>query len=246
MVKKSEDILTVLVCCYNAEEFIKKCLDSLADQISAINFEILFVDDASTDNSLKIAESYSKKLKNFKIINNRENEGLVRCCNKAIQEIKTPYFMRLDADDWLVSDAIEKILKEVGSLKKEDFIVFKRVDVFGNTVKEINISDDIYLWISGGSVFNTNAIKSVGGYSNEYWEEYDLYIKLLEVGYRYKVSSHCIYYYRRGHQSMTQDYEKKKSGSASLLKKWGVETLKKYGNPENIKQYYESKEDLNV
>lgn len=239
MISQQDNILTILICCCNAGEALKKCLDSLAHQsISSLFYEILFVNDASTDNSLEIAKTYSHNLKNFALLNNKKNEGLGGCLNKAIKRIRTPYFIRLDADDWLSTEAVEKILKESDFLNKKNFIVFNRWDIRNKKLIKVNINDDIYTWIGAGSIFNTEIVRSVGGYSDEHWEEYDLYVKLLEAGNKYKISPYRIYCYRRGHKSITQDFEKNKQGFESLLKKWGLETLRKYGDFEKILEYY--------
>ena len=60
-------IITILICCYNGEKFLKRCIDSLKSQtISDSFYKILFRNDGSTDDSLKIAESYDGYLENFK------------------------------------------------------------------------------------------------------------------------------------------------------------------------------------
>lgn len=237
--RRGNSNLTILICCYNAGESLKKCLISLIGQsISSSFYKVLFVNDASTDNSFEIAKAYSKKIGNFTFLNNKKNKGLVECCNEAIKKIETPYFIRLDADDWLSCDAVEKILKNRGSLKEKDFIVFKRWDVCNKEIKKAKVCHDIYTWIAAGTAFNTEAVRAVGGYSNEYWEEYDLYLKLLEAGNMFKLSPYSIYYYRRGRGSLTADYKKKKKGFESLLKKWKPEVLNKYGNSEKIVEYY--------
>lgn len=239
MLDIQDNTLTILVCCYNSGKTLRSCLDSLVGQtISSSNYKILFINDASTDDSFEIANSYSKSFDNFALLNNDKNEGLVNCCNKALDAIETSYFMRIDADDYLSSDAIEKILKELCSSKKKNFIVFKRWDIWDNELKKAEPINDIFTWIAAGTVFKTQTVRSVGAYSDEYWEEYDLYIKLLEAGNKYKISPYRIYYYRRGQKSMTQDYEKNKLGYESLLMKWGLETLRKYGDFKKILKYY--------
>lgn len=239
MVNYKDKILTIIVCCYNAAEFLDECLGSLVKQsASALFYKVLFVNDASTDGSPKIAMVYSKKLRNIAFLNNEKKEGLVNCCNEVLEAIDTPYFMRLDADDYLSPNALNKVLMELNSSNEIDFIVFKRWDIRGGEFEEADVVNDIYSWIAAGTVFNTEAVKAVGGYSNEYWEEYDLYVKLLEAGSKYKVSSHYIYYYRRGHESMTKNYKEQKRGFERLIKKWGLETLRKYGNIEKALEYY--------
>jgi len=239
--------LTILICCYNAGGLLKKCLDSLiAQDAPSSQYKIVFVDDASTDGSFKKAQEYAKQLENFTIIKNKQNRGLVDSCNRALSVIDTPYFMRLDADDYLSGDAVRRISEELGSSAGEDFVVFKKWDVWNKSIKKVETGNDIYTWIASGTVFNTHAVRSVGGYSDEYWEEYDLYIKLSEAGYRYRISPYHIYHYRRGHGSMTQDREKNKKGFESLAKKWNSEILNKYGNLRKILEYYQIKEQANA
>jgi len=231
--------LTILICCYNSSQFLKKCLDSLVDQsISGLPYKVLFINDGSTDDSLEIANSYSNHLDNFIISNNKKNEGLTSCCNQGLNMIDTPYFMRLDADDYLASSAIEKILKELTSSEKRAFIIFKRWDVCNNEFKEADISDDIFTWIATGTVFSAEAVKVAGGYSNEYWEEYDLYIKLLKAGFKYKISPYRIYYYCQSEANMTGRHKENKKGLDSLLNKWGFEVLDKYGEVARMREYY--------
>ena len=239
MNNRNDTVLTILICCYNAEDFLPQCLGSLLGQnISNSFYEILFINDASTDNSLKIAKKYGSILSNFRLFNNRRNRGLVNCCNKALKMIDTPYFMRLDADDYLSSDAFEKIYKELKLSNKQDFIIFNRWDVYGDIRKKIAVRRDIYTWIATSVVFNTEEVRTVGGYSAEYWEEYDLFIKLLEGGAKYRLSPGRIYCYRRNHGSMTQSSDENKIGFERLITKWGVKVLEKYGNFQNVIEYY--------
>jgi len=239
MTNHRKNILTIIMPCYNAEDFLKECFDSLSSQ-TVSNYDILFIDDGSSDTSLKIARSYFSIFENFKILNNDKNKGLVNCCNRALNFIDTPYFIRLDVDDYLPNDAIEKIYKEINCLDNEKFIVFNRWDVLNGKTKRTRVIDDIYSLIAVGTVFQTKAVRTVNGYSDEYWEEYDLYIKLLEAGYKYKKSSEYIYFYRRGHQSITRDNQKVKNGLKLLIDKWGRGTLKKYGDYNKLLKYYES------
>lgn len=235
----NDSALTVIICCYNAQGYLSDCLYSLAKQsVSDYLYEVLFIDDASNDRSVRIAETYARQIRNFKIITNRINEGLVNCCNSAIEKIETPYFVRLDADDKLSCDSMQKMLGELKDPSQPDFILFNRWDILDDKATEVNLTNDIYTWIASGTLFRTNTVRSAGGYDNEHWEEYDLYIKLLERGCSYKLSSYRTYYYRRGHTSMTKNFIKNKLGFENLSKKWGADTLKKYGNFLKIAEYY--------
>ena len=236
---KGQKLLTILICCYKAEKHLKQCLNSLLRQRGIFPFyEILFINDYSPDRSLSIAQSYSKLLENFRIINNKNNLGVVKSCNLALRSIGTPFFMRLDADDFLSPAALGKITQELRANAKNDFIVFQRWDINGENLKRVKTSNDIFSWIAVGTVFRTQAVRSVGGYSNEFWEEYDLYLKLLDKSAQYKISPFRIYYYRRGHSSMTSDSRQSKDGFSRLFKKWGRGFINRHGNIAGALQYY--------
>ncbi|OFZ53289.1 MAG: hypothetical protein A3D92_09800, partial [Bacteroidetes bacterium RIFCSPHIGHO2_02_FULL_44_7] len=231
--------LTIVICCYNGEAYLDQCLGSLkAQQTPSDHYKVLFVNDASMDQSLAKAKQYAGHFKYFKVVNNAINKGLVASCNLALEHIDTPYFIRLDADDYFSPDAVEKIYNEVESKSQDDFIIFRRWDVINNQPQTADILDDIYTWIAVSTVFRITALRSIHGYSDEYWEEYDLYLKLLEAGMKHRISPHQIYYYTRGHSSMTQDQEKNKKGFEHLVEKWGWETLNKYGNLQRVLDYY--------
>jgi glycosyltransferase involved in cell wall biosynthesis len=177
------------------------------------------------------------------ILRNKDNKGLVYSCNKALKHIDTPYFLRLDTDDYLSKDAISRIYDNLSRIKDGVFIVFNRWEILNgeDKNKKTRVTHDMFSWLAAGTVFKTNAVRGVGGYSTEYWEEYDLYLKLLQFGFKPKVSSDYIYFYRRGYGSMTNNLREKKKGVKSLINKWGITTLNRYGNFERFLSYYRIK-----
>ena len=94
---------TVVVTCFNYNLWLHRCLRSLLNQqyISPEQYEIIFVDDGSTDASIAVALHYSKKFSNFQILTNINNQGLPLACNKAIESSYGRYVVRVDADDYV-------------------------------------------------------------------------------------------------------------------------------------------------
>ena len=236
--RASGDILTIIICCYNGSAFIDECLDALVGQAAKDAFRVLFVDDGSTDDSLKKARDKTRGMENIDFLENPKSQGLIKSCNKALAFVDTPYFVRLDADDYFSPDAVKDICEELKTAGDMDFITFKRWDILADGIREIEYEDDIYTWIAAGTVFKTAPVKAAGGYSDEYWEEFDLYIKLLEAGCSHMASERRVYYYRRTHSSMTTNPEKNRKGFEHLLGKWGIDTLKKYGDVKKAMGYY--------
>jgi glycosyltransferase involved in cell wall biosynthesis len=104
---------------YNAGEFLREAVNSVFDQ-SFHNFEIIAVDDGSTDNSYKILKELSKKDNRLKIYKNRKNLGVSKTANIAISKSIGQFLARLDADDYMPSDRLEK---QVNFLRDNPFIV---------------------------------------------------------------------------------------------------------------------------
>ena len=94
--------LTVIMPVYNVERYLERALEHLAKQDDP-NFKLLIVNDGSTDNTRKIAESYRERFRYFKIIN-KHNGGLSDARNVGIANVDTPYFTFHDGDDWVDSD----------------------------------------------------------------------------------------------------------------------------------------------
>lgn len=89
-------LVTVLLPVYNSEKFLREAIDSILHQ-SFIDFELLIINDGSTDNSLNIINSYHDL--RIKIIDNIQNKGLIFSLNKGIDLAKGKYIARMDADD---------------------------------------------------------------------------------------------------------------------------------------------------
>ncbi|SJZ56665.1 glycosyltransferase family 2 protein [Anaerorhabdus furcosa] len=90
-------MITVIIPIYNGEKHINRCLDSLLNQINT-NFELIVINDGSTDKTISILESYRIKFKDFKIIT-KENEGQGVGRNIGIKRARGDYLVFIDSDD---------------------------------------------------------------------------------------------------------------------------------------------------
>ena len=104
MIKKNNQLpdITVLVCTYNHGAWIERCIRSLLNQkfIKKDDFEIILIDDKSTDSTKKILQNFSD-LENLRIHSNKKNIGLPKSLNKAIKLSKGRYVTRVDSDDYV-------------------------------------------------------------------------------------------------------------------------------------------------
>ena len=101
--------ISVILPIYNASEFLYESLESLSNQ-TYTDFEIIAIDDGSTDNSLDLLEDYAKKEHRLRIIS-RYNKGITKTLNEGIELANGEYIARMDSDDISFPLRFEKQLK---------------------------------------------------------------------------------------------------------------------------------------
>ena len=101
-------LITVIIPAYNSEKYIKKAIDSAFDQEEEL--EVIVINDASTDETLKVLEDYQQR-NNFTLINNEKNLGVAASRNAGVAKAKGEYIAFLDADDWWETAKLSKQLK---------------------------------------------------------------------------------------------------------------------------------------
>tara|TARA_Y100000590_G_scaffold469642_1_gene658848 strand:- start:14997 stop:16007 length:1011 start_codon:yes stop_codon:yes gene_type:complete len=128
--------ISVIVPVYNVGKYIKKCLDSLVNQNFNLDYQIILIDDCSTDDSLEIIKNYSLKYKNIILLKNNKNEGPGNTRNKGLEYAKGEYILFLDADDFISSDALS-IVYEEAKKNKADVVTFNFTN-FENNINQSN------------------------------------------------------------------------------------------------------------
>lgn len=110
------DLISIVVPVYNVESYLEKCIDSILNQ-SYSNFELILVNDGSTDNSGKICSDFEKKDSRIKVIN-KDNGGLSDARNHGIDIASGRYITFIDSDDFVEVDYIfylYNLLKKYGT-----------------------------------------------------------------------------------------------------------------------------------
>lgn len=102
--------LTIIVPTYNAEKWINQCIDSILNQVTQYSYELIVIDDGSTDNTGAIIDNYCDNT-NVKIIH-QKNNGYSGARNVALKELKSEYIMFVDSDDYIIDGTFEKLLSE--------------------------------------------------------------------------------------------------------------------------------------
>jgi len=125
--------ISVIVPAYNEEKYLSTALDSLVNQTFK-DFEVIIINDGSTDNTQKVIDKYTKKYQNFHSIY-QENSGVSSSRNKGIEEAKGDYLAFLDGDDTYTPGALEN-LYNTAKKYNADLVLgrMKIINIFGSVV----------------------------------------------------------------------------------------------------------------
>lgn len=130
-----EIIFSVVVPIYQIEKYIRACVDSILSQ-TFLDYEVILVDDGSTDGCGEICDSYERDNKNVVVIH-KENGGLVSARNAGIKRAQGQYICYVDGDDKIASDMLEKMYHAIKEQNTPDMVIFGGVYDYGTSTEEI-------------------------------------------------------------------------------------------------------------
>lgn len=255
--------ISVVVPVYNTEKYLKKCLESIIKQTYQ-DFEVIIVNDGSTDNSQKIIDEYIGKYQNRIKCINKENGGLSSARNAGIEVARGSYIIFVDSDDYIKINLFEKLLpyiqnnidlvkyklikvnEEYKELEKIDGPTFDEVtgeQGFNKLVFKDILLEPACLYLYKRDIFTKNNFKFLG---NAYHEDFGL-IPLILLNAKSMVSIDFFgYHYVQASNSITrnEDYTKTVKRANDLLihydnmkNKINEIKISSY-TKDNIKQYY--------
>lgn len=133
-------LISIIVPVYNVEKFLPKCIDSVMKQ-SYRDFELLLIDDGSTDNSAAICDEYAGRYECCRVFH-RKNAGVTASRNIGLSEAKGKYIVFLDSDDYIEKETLAKIYEQM-EVQQYDICSFaaRRIDEAGRFLYELRFDD---------------------------------------------------------------------------------------------------------
>ncbi len=195
--------VSVIVAAHNEERFIGRCIRSLlAQRFPRDKFEIVVVNDGSTDRTPMILASFGADIR---VLTNETNIGLPASINRAVHTIHSKYLVRVDADDYVNGsflDVLYMFLAEnpdLDAVACDYLLVDDREDVLGRR----NCMDEP---IACGIMFRTDQLLDVGLYDETFLlhEDRDLRVRFLEKHMIHRIPL-PLYRYRRHSDNITND-----------------------------------------
>lgn len=217
------NLVTVVLPVYNVEQYVAKCLDSILRQ-SYVNFEVVIVDDASTDRSFSICQQYAETNPDcIRVIRHEENRGPSATRNTALAEAKGDYIAFVDSDDIIHPEYLETLvemaeehdadLAAVGWLRFRSETALRMVKNYPCKPKEMNADEALaeVLYQSGmnnsswAKIFARHLLKGEQAVDFEnglIYEDLDFVCRVLPLCNKVVYKSVPLYFYRRNQNSI--------------------------------------------
>jgi hypothetical protein len=218
---KTDPKVTVIVPAYNEERFIGRCMRSLLSQkFPWEDYEIIVVDDGSTDRT-----PYALELFREDVIRIRSDAtiGLPASLNKAISRVRSPYIVRVDADDFVSRDFLNFLYTFIQQNGYMDAVScdYNLVNDEGDVLERKNCMQEP---IACGIIFRTSDIIELGMYDEEFrlHEERDLRIRFLQKYNMHRLEL-PLYRYRKHEGNSTNDSEAMEYHLNQLKSKHGID-----------------------
>ncbi len=222
-IHRKKPLISIIMPVYNGEKYLRQSIDSILNQTSD-NYELLIVNNNSTDNTGKIIEEYacgSKKIKPLFCI----NKGVSNARNMGIDMAKGDYICFLDADDIYEKNVIEERTKYVmehnAPVTTTNWIMTNgdMETMITSKAREIAFSDFFQCPVNSDSVmFRSDIIKKVKfdpSFSNG--EDWLTWARIARMGYTYMPITDCTVYYVQRNSTVRQDFYKHTIGLLKVL-----------------------------
>jgi glycosyltransferase involved in cell wall biosynthesis len=241
--------ISIIICSYNHSLYLERCIRSLTHQIniSQDQYEIIVVDDGSTDDTHRVLNNFSF-IPNLKIIKNEKNIGLPTSLNKAINHARGRYLVRVDSDDYVSRQflSLSMLFLDMNREYQAVAVDYSVVDKFENFIRKVNCFNEE---IACGIMFRKECLFEIELYNENFImrEGHELRNRFIE---KFKMGrlEFPLYKYRQHESNRTKNEEELRKYEIKLnIETARINITKKYnlvaGNNINLicEKLYENK-----
>ncbi|HTL81428.1 MAG TPA: glycosyltransferase [Bacteroidia bacterium] len=226
--------ISIIIPCFNQGDFLREALENISSIPGKERFEIIIVDDGSTDQpTLRYMEELQSK--NYIVIH-QQNKGLGAARNTGIRNASAPYILPLDCDNKIRAEYISEGIKELDGDPQTD-VVYGNGEFFGEK-KGAMISGEFNLqklmtgnYIDACAIFRRSSWEKAGGYDEKMplmgYEDWDLWLRMAFGQCRFRYIDKTLFDYRYSQRSMINSID---SGSYEKVMAYMQEKHKAYLN----------------
>lgn len=258
--------VSVIVPIYNVSSFLPQCIDSILAQTYR-EYELILVDDGSTDGCYEICEAYKEKDSRIKVLH-KKNEGLVRARKDGLRMATGEFISYVDGDDWIEPNMLERLYTTIET-ERVDIAICARYEDTGDSTREVYhgiiegrydkaaMLSDVYPKMIVNEAFFEWGILSVVWdklYRKELLEPYQMavderltmgedaacvYPCLLNANSIY-ILHECLYHYRQSNSSMIKSVERNvlQRGKFRLLYQTVLQSFDRYKEIYDLRQQW--------
>jgi len=233
MKNNSLPTISVMMCAYNAEQYLRESIDSVLQQ-TFTNFEFVIVDDGSTDNTIKIIQEY----KDLSIRLIRGKHDYIRSLNLGMRHCRADLVARMDADDRMMPDRLKKqlaVMQDNPDLAAcfswaEKFGAAEGIHGFG--VRER--VDNAFFWLLTGNYLTHPSVVLRKSFLQEqrlhykrypYAEDYKLWTDITQRGGNIYVIPEPLIQYRVGNSQVSYQHNAEQNETKLLIQQEIIEEL---------------------
>lgn len=212
-------MVSIIITAYNYERYIERAIRSCLDQsLPKTQYEVIVINDCSTDNTVKILENYNDDVRVFSL---KKNVGLAAARNLGVQKALGQFVVFLDADDYIQRDMLmiqQTFLSENNSLNAVS-IDYYTVNERGTHLKHVNAEKNP---IACGIMFRKDLLIDIGLYDEKFRarEEEDLRIRFQKKYSVYNIIL-PLYRYRMHDNNLTKNKKEMDKYKKKLVSKHG-------------------------
>ncbi len=213
--------LSVIIPCYNVQEYLSKCIDSVIDN-ELNDIEIILVNDGSKDDTLKIIKEYKKKYKDIIKVVDQENQGLSMARNAGIEVSTGEYITFLDSDDYVDSKMYSSMLEKAYE-NNFDLVVCgvkmlypdHELNVSSGVVKDCNSKEEVkdvmynFYPAACNKIYKREVIGDLRFKKGVWFEDVEFMYRLLPHVKSIGIVNEYYYYYLQREGSITYVYNSK-------------------------------------
>lgn len=214
-------LISLIIPCYNAEQTLERCLNSVVQQ-SYNNLEIIIVDDGSTDGTSKIYEDFQSKDERI-VVFRQENSGVSKARNKGIKAAKGEYICFVDSDDWveknyctelyhlLVTENADIAIVEASYEDEDGNVIFNKPisdeKVFdGKRALALLLEDKVIQSHPWGKLYKAVFLKNISFPENlKCFEDYSTLFKIFDKAVKVVKSNNELYHYIQHEKSLSHN-----------------------------------------
>lgn len=219
-------LLSIIVPCFNQGQYLGQAIESVLGQ-GGDDFELVVVDDGSTDDTREVAESFVDRI----TLISQENAGLPAARNRGLAAGRGEWVLFLDSDDYLAPDFIEQF-RQASSDSPDADLLIGRHQVLNETgalsppLPQPHIPDDAFHHLLRGNrmpchtvVVRKSVVDEMGGFDPALTalEDWDLWLRIAAGGHRFRPMPEAIAIYRRYEGSMSRDVQRMTENARRVL-----------------------------